>query len=215
MLKRRFSAMAVVALIVVLAGCRTSVNSAIVVSDGETRNGGLSSVNGQIEVGSDCTIHGTCKTVNGAVRIGDNSTIEGAGTVNGSIRIGENVKVDGDVETVNGSISLDRGTSVSGEIQSVNGSIDLSGTRVDRDIRTLNGSIKLFDGSQVAGDIVIDSALGRSGRSSPVKIVISGSTVEGDVINENSRVEVRVYLRDGGTVAGKLEDVELIDENPS
>ena len=49
----------------VLGGCNTSINSSIVVPDGESRSGAMTTVNGDVSIGRDCTIEGTSRSVNG------------------------------------------------------------------------------------------------------------------------------------------------------
>ena len=79
--------------VLVLGGCNVSVNSPIIVPDGESRSGSLTSVNGDLSIGEDCTIEGTSRSVNGSVKVGDRSAVEDLNAVNGSIRIGEGVSV--------------------------------------------------------------------------------------------------------------------------
>jgi len=55
--------------VLVLSGCDTSINSSIVVPDGESRSGPLTSVNGDVSIGKDCTIEGTSRSVNGSVKV--------------------------------------------------------------------------------------------------------------------------------------------------
>ena len=197
----------------VLAGCNTSVNSSIVVRDGESRSGGLASVNGNVTVGKDCEIGGSSKTVNGSVVVGDRSQVEDLATVNGSIRVGEGVSVDGDVKSVNGPVGIGSGSEVSRHVSTVNGSIKLVQTVVKRDVRTVNGDVQLLHHSVVKGDVVIEGKLAGSGRSQPIDIVVAGgSIVEGGVVVKRN-VKVRLILREGGKVMGPVSGAEIIDEN--
>ena len=74
---------------IVLCACATSVNSPIVVGDGEAVSSGLNTVNGGVTIGSDADVAGTCRSVNGNIEIGDRAHVEGVSAVNGAIRGGE------------------------------------------------------------------------------------------------------------------------------
>ena len=80
-----------------LGGCDLSINSPIVIDDGESRSGSLATVNGDITIGKDCTIEGGSTTVTGSLKVGDRSNVKDLSAVNGSIRIGGDVSVEGDV----------------------------------------------------------------------------------------------------------------------
>ncbi len=203
---------ALVLALVTLTACNASINAPIRVGDGETRSGGLSTVNGGITVGSDATVGGSCKSVNGGIKIGERSRVGGIKAVNGPIRVGREVQVDGGVDSVNGPVSLDRGTRVAGGVETINGPIELTGAIVDLDLRTVNGSIGLHEQSVVKGDIVIEDKLGNSRRRHPLEIEITGgSVVEGDLIVEDQDLEVRVLLRDGGKVLGRVENAQIVE----
>lgn len=200
----------VLALAGALCACNTRVNSPIVVDDGQTRSGSLSTVNGRISIGEDCTIRGSCRSVNGDVTVGDRSQVEDLTAVNGSIRAGSGVKIDGDVDSVNGDVSLEDGSSVTGDISTINGSVELEQALVQYDLRTVNGDIRLRKQSVVRGDIVIEKKLGNSRRRRPQRVEISGgSIVEGNLIVEDAELEVRVLLRDGGEIRGRIENAEV------
>lgn len=197
----------------VLGGCDTSINSSIVVPDGESRSGSLMSVNGDVSIGKDCTIEGSSRSVNGSIKVGDRSRVEDLTVINGSVRTGEGVSVNGNVESVNGMIELGTGSGVSGKVASVNGSIELNQTMVQQDIRTVNGDIKLRDKTIVKGDIVIEGKMDDSTRSSPIEIeVAGGSVIEGDIVVKRN-VDIRLILSEGGKVLGQVGDVEVIDKS--
>ena len=95
----------------------------------------------------------------------------------------------------------------------MNGSIKLEQSVVERDVRTVNGDIRLLNNSVVKGDVVIEGKFVSSGRSQTIDIeVAGGSIVEGDVVVRRDRVKVRLILRDGGKVLGKVDGAEIIDE---
>jgi predicted acyltransferase (DUF342 family) len=176
-------------LVLVLGGCDISVNSSIVVPDGESRSGSLTTVNGDVSIGKDCTIEGSSRSVNGSVKVGDRSKVEDLTAVNGSIRTGEGVSVDGNVESVNGTVELGAGSEVSGKVATVNGSI------------------------VVKGDVVIEDKMDVSTSHRPIEIeVTGGSIIEGDVVVKRN-VDVRLILRDGGKVLGQVDGAEVIDKN--
>jgi hypothetical protein len=196
-------------------GCDSSINRNIFVQDGEKRASGLNTVNGTITVGSDCDIHGDCHTVNGGIRIGQNSTVRDLMAVNGSIDLGENVSSD-DLQTINGPIETGAGSKVRGEVQSINGDIKLDGTQVEQDVSTYNGDITLRNKSIVKGDIVIKKSKGKHDHKRLVKIrIMDESVVEGDimVLEPAMQVQVKVYLAKDARIKGKIENVEVIQEN--
>jgi hypothetical protein len=196
--------------IVVLGACTASINSPIRIGDGETVSGSLSTVNGTITVGSDTTIAGTCRAVNGLVDIGARTRVEGLTTVNGSIRTREGVKVDGEVESVNGPIQLGEGTEVSGDVATINGMIEMLASTAMQDVVTVNGDIRLLRRSVVRGDVIVKDKMGSSTRNQPLRIEIAeGSTVEGSIIVEDDDLDVRVILRDGGSVTGTIQGAEV------
>ncbi len=199
------------AITTVLAG-DFDFNKSIRLGDGETRDGDLSSVNGKISVGDDATVGGDCSTVNGSISVGSNSRVESLETVNGSIKVDRRTVVEDEVETVNGSVTLGDGTTAE-SVATVNGKIRLDGAEIERGVKTVNGDIELT-GATVGGDIVIQENRGNgSGRQRSRRIELDeGSIVQGDVINEDPDVEVRVYLRAGSRIEGRTENVELIKE---
>jgi DUF4097 and DUF4098 domain-containing protein YvlB len=197
--------------VLALGGCDLSINSSIDVPDGESRSGFLATVNGDVSIGNDCMIEGKSTSVNGSIKIGDRSNVGDLSTVNGSIRIGEGVSIEGDVESVNGSVEFGAGSEVSGKVGTVNGDIELNRTIVQADLRTVNGDIELRDNSIVKGNVVIKGKKDVSERERSIEIeVTGGSTIEGDVVVERS-VDVRLILRDGGKVLGKVDGAEVID----
>jgi hypothetical protein len=139
----------------------------------------------------------------------------GAG-INQSIRVDDGEFRDGSLSTVNGGITIGDGATVEGRCESVNatvnGPIKLTGAEVDANVTTINGDITLRVGSTVGGDIVIEEARGNnSRRERPLEIELEGgSIVEGNVIVEDPDYPVRLYLRDGSRVMGKIEGAEVI-----
>ena len=197
--------------LLVFGGCDLSINSPIVIADGESRSDPLASVNGDITVGKDCTIEGSSTTVNGSLKVGDRSNVRDLSSVNGSIRIGEDVSVEGDVESVNGLVDLGAGSEVSGKVVTVNGAIELDHAVVQRDVRTVNGDIELRDKSIVKGNIVIEDKMDVPSHRQPIEIKVSGgSIIEGDVVVKRN-TDVRVILHDGGKVLGQVDGAEVIE----
>ena len=151
--------------------------------------------------------------MNGSIQLGEDSSVEGLSSVNGSVKVGEGAVVDEEVESVNGSVSLDRGARAE-SVTTVNGRIKLRGADVERNLMTINGDIALTESARVGGDIVIeDRGNGSSRRERPLRIELEGgSTVEGNVLVEDKRIEVELYLRDGSRVLGRVEGAKLIEE---
>jgi hypothetical protein len=187
--------------VMVLSGCELSINSPVVVPDGESRVGLLTTVNGDVTIGKDCTIEGSSTTVNGSINVGDGSIVEDLNAVNGLIRVGKGVSVQGNIESVNGLVELGAESEVSGNVGTVNGAIELD---------TVNGDIELRNNSVVKGDVVIKDKADISKRQSPIEIkVTGGSIIEGDVVVKRN-VDVRLILSDGGKVLGQVEGAEII-----
>ncbi|MCP3981860.1 MAG: hypothetical protein GY716_21365 [bacterium] len=194
-----------------LGACNTSINAPIDIADGETSAGDLNTVNGSISLGRESHVRGSCRSVNGNVELDDGARASGVATVNGTIRIGADAVIEGDAESVNGRVSTRAGCTIKGDVSTVNGSIDLRGTRVEDNIHTVNGRVSLQEQSVVGGDVVIKDQVG--GSRKPLEIEISGgSVVEGDVINEDDDLTVRVYLSGGGKILGRTENVEVIQD---
>lgn len=193
------------------AGCGMHVNQSIRVPDGETRNGSLSSVNGRVEVGNNCRIMGKCRSVNGSITIGADSEVEEIQTVNGGIQVGRRSRVIDDVDTVNGRIRCETGVEVGGSLGSINGAIELEQTKLTGNLTTINGNILLARGSHVKGSIFVKDANGNSNRMHPLTIKLTGgSIVEGDVINQNDRIEVQVIIDQDSQVRGRIENAEVV-----
>jgi len=197
--------------VLMLGGCELSINSPVVVPDGESRAGYLATVNGNVSIGVDCTIEGSSTTVNGSIKVGDRSSVEDLSAVNGLIQVGKGVSVEGDVESVNGSVELGAGSEVSGQVGTINGTIELDHTTVQRDVRTVNGNIELRNNSVVRGNVVIVDKKDVSKRQRPIEIkVTGGSIIEGDVVVKRN-VDVRLILLDGGKVLGQVDGADVID----
>jgi len=181
------------------------------VGNGETHNGSLTTVNTGITIGNESTVTGESRTVNGSITVGDNSEVGELRTVNGSIKIGSNTSVHGNAGTINGPIRCKSGAQVDGTLSTINGAITLTETTVTDNLITINGNITLARRSKVQGDIVIRS---RSDGSQPPKkslvIKLSGSSVvEGDIINNDDRLEVQVIIADDSKVLGEIKNAEV------
>jgi len=189
------------------------VNSSIKVPAGEERDGDLSTVNGGITVEENAKVRGSCRSVNGGITLGDGAEAGSLSAVNGGIRIGEGGVVHGEASSVNGPVSLDRRSSAN-EVSSVNGAITLAGAEVTSDLRTVNGGITLREGAIVGGDIVIEAIHGKPDRDAePLTIEIEGGSIlKGNLIVEEKARKVKVYLRDGGRIQGRVENAEVIQD---
>jgi len=204
------NSVAFAAIFLLFTACNVSVNQSISVENGETREGSLNVVNGSITVGDSCTIKGDCRVVNGNIEIGHDSEVESIKIVNGPIEIGSNSRVHNSVKSVNGSITCAAGVEIGRDVETVNGAIELTRTMVAKSIQTINGDISLLDSSRVAGDIRIEGkSKGGEHRRLEIKIK-DGSVVEGDVLVEDKRAEVKVYLGHGGQVLGQVLGAEVI-----
>ena len=130
---------------------------------------------------------------------------------NGSIQIGSNTSVNGDASTINGKIRCKSGAKIDGTLSTINGAIILTETTVKENLVTINGNITLEQGSRIKGNIVIRS---RSEGSQPPKesLVIrlsGGSVVEGDIINNDDRLEVHIIIADDSKVLGEIKNAEV------
>lgn len=211
-----------------VTGCISGVNKSIYVRNGKTVTQGGRTIYGNIHVSDNCTVKGSYSTIHGKVRIGDNCQVRSLSTVNNSIRVGkgsdvdgkistvngpvkcdENVHVSDSISTVNGSITCCKGVHVQGDLANVNGHINLTGTVVKK-ITTNTGGITLTDKTIVEEDIIVR----QSQSSEPQReltIRISGnSVVQGDIINKDDELEVKVVFSDGGKVEGNIENVDVI-----
>jgi hypothetical protein len=100
---------------------------------------------------------------------------------------------------------------VRGNINAIDGRIEIEGTVVKDDITTYDADIWIGDRSRIEGDIVIRRSPDEHDRYRRVRIEIAGgSVVEGDIVNRDENVDVRVYLVDGGRIEGRVRDVEVI-----
>lgn len=75
--------------VLLLVGCDTSINSSLVVPDGESRTGALTSVNGDVTIGKDCTIEGSSTSVNGSIKI----EVTGGSSIEGDVLVKRDVDV--------------------------------------------------------------------------------------------------------------------------
>jgi DUF4097 and DUF4098 domain-containing protein YvlB len=194
-----------------LMACDLSVNRSIEIPKGEIIHRSLNSINGGIFVNDSCQIFGDCRTINGAIEIGNNSEIDHLQTINGRVRLGKNVIIFQDVESINGPVECNSGTHIKGNIHTINGSIDLTHTKVRNDIITYNGEITLTDSSIVQDDIIIKRSRRSWEHHRTLKINIKrGSCVEGDIIVKDKKIDVKVYLSEGGKVKGATKNVEVV-----
>jgi DUF4097 and DUF4098 domain-containing protein YvlB len=228
--KCRFLSLSVglLALLMVVPACATSLNKSIRIEAGETSSG-ASTVNGSIKVGTGAivtgkvsTVNGTIRveedarvekvsTVNGSVRVFDGVQSESLGTVNGSIQVGSKVTVDGEVTAVNGKIVLDSGTKVSGDISNVNGEIKLRGAEVGGDLETENGDVMLSEKAVLKGDLTVEkpSRRGNTYNSRDPRIVIGpGSRVEGSIVLKR---QVELFISTSAEV-GAIGGVMSMDD---
>jgi DUF4097 and DUF4098 domain-containing protein YvlB len=196
--------------LLVAASCNASVNRSLTVGEGE-KHGGMNTVNGSIRVGEDAEVDGSCATVNGQIRVGEGSRVEDLSSVNGSIDVAGKVTVAGDVESVNGSVEVGAGSEIRGDVGTVNGGIRLEGVVVTGKVSTYNGGVTLREGTRVARDVVIERTRGSSDRRHSLDVkILGGSVVEGDVIVEDSKRKVTVYLEGGGEVKGEIRGAEVV-----
>ena len=197
-------------LVTLLSLLTVSCSKSIRIGNGLTHDGPLTIVNGAITIGNECTVTGNSRTVNGSITVGDNSDVGELQTTNGSIQIGSNTSVDGGVITINGVIVCNLGSQVDGTLSTINGSITLIGTSVTGNLKTITGHIRLARGSKVQGDIVIRSRSGSPNIKQPLVIKLSGSSVvEGDIINNDDRLDVQVILADDSKVLGEIKNAEV------
>lgn len=188
------------------------LNSSVRIGDGEVREDGVSAVNGRITIGDGATVRGACSTVNGSISVGERSDIVALQTVNGSVEVGADTVVHGAVSAVNGHVALDQGARAE-DVTTVNGGIALEAAEVERDVVTVNGDIGLSRGATVGGDILVrERGKGSSKRDRPLRIELEGgSVVRGSILVEDPSDEVEVYLRDGSSVAGRIENAKVIE----
>ena len=196
------------ALMAIACDGNVAVNKTLRIGDGEKHDGGLSTVNGDIYVGKNSIINGECNSVNGRIKIGDHSKIDGIGSVNGSISIGKDVVIDGEI-----GVYLEKGSRVKDNIETVNGKIELDGAVCERDISTINGGIELTNAAVVKGNIFIEGSHGKSDKHHRINVRLeSGSVVEGDIIAEDEKTRVTVYLSGDSKVLGRIENAEIVKE---
>jgi hypothetical protein len=202
-----------------LAGC-ISINSDVVVADGETSDG-ITTINGDVNIGVASIVDGDVETVNGNIRLasgaqaGDVEAVNGkieigaeavtksVEGVNGPIEIGERAKVNGDVETVNGRITVGAEAVVSGKVGAINGQLLIRGARVGS-LDNINGGMVLVTDTVVDGELRVRRAR-RSSNEDPVTIDIhDGVTVVGPLVFERP-VTLRVHR---GATLGEIEGAE-------
>jgi hypothetical protein len=203
--------MIVPAVLLILAGCHLSIERDIHVESGRTVRGSINVIEGDITIGSGCLIRSSCRTVDGNIEVGRDSQVDNLQSVDGNIYVGREVVVRRDVELVDGDIVCRSGVVVGGNINAIDGSIEIERTTVRRDITTYDADIRLRDRSRVEGDIIIKRSPDDHDRFRRVTIEISGgSVVEGDIVNRDENVDVRVYLEEGGRIEGRVSEVEVI-----
>ncbi len=189
-----------------LASC-ISINSDVVVPDGETVDG-VSSVNGSVDVGVGSTVNGDISTVNGSIsmderaqaedietvngkiEIGPETVARSLETVNGSIQVGERAAISGSIESVNGRITVGSEAVVAGTVGAVNGQLLIQGAEVGS-LANVNGGMVLESGSIVNGELRVRKPRGSD--DDPVVVEIhSGVRVAGPLVFERP-VTLRVH----------------------
>lgn len=211
-MKRKISLLVLTAIFLAFA-CGVNVNKSITIKDGETVRKSLNVINGIIKIGNDCKIEGEVRTVNGAIWIGDRTEAKGVESVNGQISIGDSCYIRNTVKVVNGSISCGKGTEIRGSVKTLNGNISLTGVYVRDNVATINGNIKLEKGTIVDRDIVIKNNDGKFDEEFERKIFIrDSSVVRGDILVDDERLNVVVYLENGGKVLGRVKNAEIISD---
>ena len=84
---------------------------------------------------------------------------------------------------------------------------------MEDNIKTYNGNISLKDKCVIYGDILIKRSKGKSDRRRNFKIRLSdNSVVGGDIIVRDDRMNVTVYISDGGKVKGKIKNAEIVKQ---
>ncbi len=196
--------------ILVLVAAGGNWDESVEISDGSVHQGKISAVNGRVRVGHNAEV-GRCSTVNGSIVVGDQSRVQEAESVNGRIDIGAGTVVAEEVSTVNGPITMESRSSAD-EVSSVNGAIRLEGAEVNHDVSTINGDVTMSDGARVGGNIIVqDPGRNSSRRKRPIVIELDGgSVVAGDIIVEDEDIPVKVYIRGGSQVGGKIRGAEVI-----
>lgn len=210
----------VLSLIAVLAlsGC-ISINSDVVVADGETVDG-ISSVNGSVQVGVASIVDGDISTVNGSVSTSERSQTGNIETVNGKLGIGpesitgdlmtfngaievaERVIVEGDIQAVNGRVTIGQGTQVSGEVSAINEQLLIRGAEV-ASLNNVRGGMILESGTVVNGELRIRKP--RRGNPDPVTVEIHANVrVAGPLVFER---ETTLRVHEGAEI-GKVEGAE-------
>jgi predicted acyltransferase (DUF342 family) len=226
--KKKFVALASLALLMAAFQAHASVNKSVKIPDGGSADG-ASSVNGSVTVGTYATINGDLETVNGSIRIGEGTTLGDAETVNGSLKVGDSVRarnletvngkilvggnatVDGAISAVNGKIEVGAGTQVARDVETVNGQIELSGSRISGSITTVNGHVYVVDGAEVRGNVTVKKPNNRgwgSNTKKPKVVIGPGSTVEGVIYLER---EVELFISDSATVGGVEGEMSMAD----
>lgn len=198
---------------ILLISCDVKINEENVIPDNSVVENDLITVNGGITIGDNCKVYGSVTSVNGSVSTGNACKIDASvTTVNGTIYFGNENRIDGDITTVNGRIELAPKCEVEGDIENVNGGITLNQTHTTGDVSTHLGNIVIRDGSKVRGTVSILDSQNDSPKRQVVTIEVTGnSIVYGDVINENSAVDVIIYIEHGSEVKGRLIDIEKIE----
>ena len=194
--------------------CKIKVNQSIHIRSDRKVTGSQISVNGNVDVGSNCVVRGSCKSVNGSIRIGSASTVGTIQSVNGSISIGADTRVSGSVASVNGSVDCSPGVKVKKDIKTINGSITLDSVLVMDDLESYNGHMRLMNGTLVKGDIKIKSGHNDHSKRKPVYIDIADrSVVDGNVLVSDPDLTVKIFLKTGGKINGRVHYAEVIEED--
>lgn len=81
---------------------------------------------------------------------------------------------------------------------------------------TVNGAIRIGSDARVEGDVVIETSTGTFERERPLRILVSGdSVIQGDVIVEDPAFEAQLFVREGGKVLGRVQNIEAVEEPPA
>jgi type V secretory pathway adhesin AidA len=94
---------------------------------------------------------------------------------------------------------------VKGRISTVNGAIKAINTTITEGLSTVNGDIRLLEGSTVNGSVKFTGKSG--GKIRDLKLTLSGgSVIKGDVILENSKVRLTIFLLDDSRIEGSIPE---------
>jgi predicted acyltransferase (DUF342 family) len=87
----------------------------------------------------------------------------------------------------------------------------LEGTFAKKNVNIYNGNITLYGNTVVSGDIIIEDNFNSSQGHPKVDIKITdNSIVEGNIRVDNERIDVTVYLSNGGKVEGHIDGAYVV-----